>query len=180
VKLAIGLMIKRLGYIVRNKVRCRIFCLILLAIVPCRVWAWSAKVVDVARGELITVVRDGKKIEVLLYGIDCPEEKQPFSHEAQQFTAEMVFGKSIEVEQIREDKQGRIVAIVAIERRLLNEEIVKAGLGWVYSRSCNWPICETWKALQLRAKLDKQGLWSEPGPTAPWVFRRKRNRNTGG
>jgi endonuclease YncB( thermonuclease family) len=153
--------------------------LILLSIIPYRVWAWSGKVVGVASGELITVVRNGEPVTVLLYGIDCPEEQQPFSHEAQQFTAKMVLGKSAEIEQIREDKQGRIVAIVAVEKRLLNEELVKAGLGWVYSHSCNWPICETWKALQLRAKLDKRGLWQETEPTAPWVFRRKRKRNTG-
>jgi endonuclease YncB( thermonuclease family) len=153
--------------------------LILLTVIPCRGWAWSGKVVNVASGELITVVRNGELLKVVLYGIDCPEEEQPFSHEAKQFTAKMAMGKSAEIEQIREDKQGRIVAIVAVERRLLNEEIVKAGLGWVYGYSCNWPICETWKALQLRAKLDKRGLWQETEPTAPWVFRRKRSRDTG-
>ena len=153
--------------------------LILFTIIPCRVLAWSGKVVDVASGEVITVVRNGELVKVVLYGIDCPEEQQPFSHEAQKFTAKMVLGKNAEIEQIREDKQGKIVAIVAVERRLLNEEIVKAGLGWVHSHSCSWPICETWKALQLRAKLDKLGLWQETEPTAPWVFRRKRNTDIG-
>jgi len=163
----------------RIKVYRPILLLILLMILSSRAWAWSGTVIHVARGDQITVVRQGEPAQVVLYGIDCPEEEQPFSRQAQQFTANMVLGKNIEIEQIREDKQGRIVAIVAVERQLLNEEIVKAGLGWVYSHSCSWPICETWKALQLRAKLDKRGLWSEPEPTAPWVFRRRKNVNIG-
>ncbi len=151
--------------------------LVLFTIIPSLVWAWSGRVVDVATGETITVLRNGKNEKVMLYGIDCPEDGQPFSNEAKQFTSEMVFGKKVQVEQIREDRQGRIVAIVAVEKRLLNEEIVKAGFGWVYDRYCDWPICETWKALQLKAKLSKRGLWIDPSPVPPWEFRRKKKRD---
>jgi micrococcal nuclease len=130
--------------------------LVLYMIIPCPAWAWTGRVVDVAAGETITVLKNGKSVEVLLYGIDCPDEGQPFSNEAKQLTSKMVFGK------------------VSADKSLLNEELVKAGLAWVYNRYCHEVICETWKHYQLRAKIDERGFWSEPQPISPWKFRRKK------
>ena len=59
--------------------------------------AWSGKVIGVADGDTITVLRDKEQIRIRLYGIDCPERYQPFSKKAKQFTSDMVFGKDVEV-----------------------------------------------------------------------------------
>ena len=151
------------------------FCFaVLYMIMPCPAWAWTGRVVDVAAGETITVLKNGKSVEVLLYGIDCPEEGQPFSDQAIQFSSKMVLGKVVEVHRMDTDRHGRTVALVSVDKSLLNEELVKAGLAWVYNRYCHEVICETWKHYQLRAKIDKRGFWSEPQPISPWKFRRKR------
>ncbi len=151
------------------------FCFaVLYMIMPGPAWAWTGRVVDVAAGETITVLKNGKSVEVLLYGIDCPEEGQPFSDQAIQFTSKMVLGKVVEVHRMDTDRQGRIVALVSVDKSLLNEELVKAGLAWVYNRYCHEVICETWKHYQLGAKVDKRGFWSEPQPISPWKFRKKR------
>jgi micrococcal nuclease len=151
------------------------FCFVVLyMIMPWPAWAWTGRVVDVAAGETITVLKNGKSVEVLLYGIDCPEEGQPFSNQAIQFTSKMVLGKVVEVHRMDTDRQGRTLALVSVDKTLLNEELVKAGLAWVYNRYCHEVICETWKHYQLRAKIDKRGFWSEPQPISPWKFRRKR------
>ena len=143
-------------------------------ILPCRAWAWEGRVVDVAAGETITVLKNGESVDVLLYGIDCPEKGQSFSDQARQFTSEMVFDKVVEVYRMDTDRQGRTVALVAVDKTLLNEELVKAGLAWVHSIYCSEVICETWKYYQLRAKTGKRGLWSDPNPISPWVFRKKK------
>ncbi len=151
------------------------FCFaVLYMIMPCPAWAWTGRVVDVAAGETITVLKNGKSVEVLLYGIDCPDEGQPFSNEAKQLTSKMVFGKVVEVHRMDTDRHGRTVALVSVDKSLLNEELVKAGLAWVYNRYCHEVICETWKHYQLRAKIDERGFWSEPQPISPWKFRRKK------
>jgi len=103
-------------------------------------------------------------------------DRQPFSKKAKQFTSDMVFGKIIEINSIDTNRYGRTVALVAVDKQLLNEELVTAGFAWVYNYYCSEPICERWKNYQLRAKIDKLGLWSEPDPVPPWEFRRK-NRN---
>ena len=107
-----------------------------------------------------------------MYGIDCPEKRQPFGKTAKQFTSDMVFGKTVEVNRIDTDRYGRTVALVAMDERLLNEELVRAGLAWVYDRYCYESICDSWKNSQLRARLDKRGLWGDPGQVPPWEFRK--------
>jgi endonuclease YncB( thermonuclease family) len=97
--------------------------LILLLVLPCPAGAWSGKVVGVADGDTITVLRDRQPQKIRLYGIDCPEKRQPFGKRAKQFTSDMVFGKTVEVNRIDTDRYGRTVAFVAVDERLLNEEL---------------------------------------------------------
>jgi endonuclease YncB( thermonuclease family) len=142
---------------------------------PCLSWAWSGEVVGITDGYTITVLNSKtlKDVKIRLYGIDTPEKGQAFSKKARQFTSKMVYGKVVEIHRMDTDRYGRTVALVALDKQLLNEELVKAGLAWVYDRYCHEMICNTWKSFQLRAKLDKQGLWADPNPIPPWEFRRK-------
>ncbi len=143
---------------------------------PCPVWAWSGKVVGVSDGDTITVLRDKQPKKIRLYGIDCPEKRQSFGKKAKQFTSDMVFGKLVEVEPVTTDRYGRTVAFVQVENFLVNEELIKEGLGWLYVRYCKLPLCVEWQGLQLAAQADKRGLWGDSGNLPPWEFRRQRKR----
>ena len=143
-------------------------------VLPCPAWAWYGKVVGVADGDTITVLRDKQPQKIRLYGIDCPEKRQPFGNRAKQFTSDMVFGKAVEVDPVDTDRYGRTVAFVVVGNRLLNEELIRSGLAWVYDRYCYDSICDNWKNFQLRARLDKRGLWGDSGEIPPWEFRRRR------
>ncbi len=79
-----------------------------------------------------------------------------------------------EAEVMDTDRYGRTVAMIYADKTLLNEELVKAGLAWVYWKYCHHPICVSWENFQLRARFDKRGLWADPNPIPPWEFRRKR------
>jgi endonuclease YncB( thermonuclease family) len=137
-------------------------------------WAWSGEVIGVTDGDTIIVVRKGKQVRIGLYGIDTPEKGQPFGKKANQFTVNLVLGKRISIERMARDKHGREQALIFVGKTLVNEELVKAGLAWVHWKYCHLPICESWKNLQLRAKIDKRGFWGEPEPVPPWEFRRKK------
>ena len=150
--------------------------LIFLLTFPCLAFAWSGKVVGIADGDTITVLRDKEQVRIRLYGIDTPERGQAFGKKAKQFTSKMVFGKVVEVHRMDTDRYGRTVALVSADKQLLNKELVKAGLAWVYDRYCSEPICESWRNFQLRAKIDKRGLWADPDPIPPWEFRRKNRK----
>jgi micrococcal nuclease len=149
---------------------------LLLIIVPCHSWAWSGRVVGIADGDTITVLRDKEQVRIRLYGIVCPEKYQPFSKKARQFTAKMVHGKVVEVEPVDVDRYGRTVGLVTVFKRLVNEELVRAGLAWVYTHYCTQPICDRWKVLEQKAREAKRGLWADPHAIPPWEFRRQKRK----
>jgi micrococcal nuclease len=138
---------------------------------------WEGKVVGVADGDTITVLHEGKGEKVRLYGIDCPEKRQDFGQKARQFTSNMVFGKIVEVNTFDTDQYGRTVGTVIIGSQCTNEELIKAGFAWVYTRYCKQPFCIKWQNLENEAHKNKVGLWSMPNPTPPWEFRHRKKLN---
>ena len=127
--------------------------------------------VSVADGDTITILdASQKQTKIRLYGIDCPETRQPFGTKAKEFTSKAVFGKTVSVTVKDTDRYGRTVGIVWTERKTLNQSIVKVGLAWWYQY-----YAKDAKDLQLAeiyAKKAKLGVWSQPNPIAPWDWRR--------
>ena len=56
---------------------------------------FQGKVVGVADGDTITVLRDRQPVRIRLNGIDAPESGQPFGTRAKQFTSNLAFGKVV-------------------------------------------------------------------------------------
>jgi endonuclease YncB( thermonuclease family) len=60
--------------------------------------SFSARVVGVADGDTITVLRDAHaQIRIRLEGIDCPERGQAFGSRAKEFTSGLVFRREVSV-----------------------------------------------------------------------------------
>jgi len=135
---------------------------------------WSGKVVAVADGDTITVLRDKTEVKIRLHGVDAPEKAQPFGEKAKQHTSGLVFGKEVRVEVVTRDKYGRTVARVLYRpvrgaESCLNEELVKAGLAWWYRQ---YSLKDKKLAqLEEEAKKAKRGLWADASPTPPWEYR---------
>jgi endonuclease YncB( thermonuclease family) len=163
---------------VRRKILLPSFLISFLLAFPCISWAWSGEVVGITDGDTITVLNSKtlKDVKIRLYGIDCPEGGQAFSKKAKQFTSKMVYGKVVEVKVMATDRYGRTVALVAVNKQILNEELLKAGYAWVYYQYCHEMICHAWADYQFAAKLDKRGLWADPHAIPPWDFRRKKRK----
>ena len=162
-----------------NKKRWFIYLLLVCFLsLPIYAFSWSGEVVGITNGDTITVLNSKtlKDVKIRLYGIDCPEGSQAFSKRARQFTSKTVYGKVVEVKVMATDRYGRTVAMIYADKTLLNEELIKAGLAWVYWQYCHHPICETWKGFQIGARMDKRGLWSDPNRIPPWEYRRKKRK----
>ena len=161
-----------------KKRRTWISCLMLACLLslPLTAYAWSGEVVGITDGDTITVLNSKtlKDVKIRLYGIDCPEGEQAFSKRARQFTSKLVYGKVVEVEVMATDRYGRTVALVTVNKQILNEELLKAGYAWVYYKYCHELICHAWADYQFVAKLDKRGLWRDPNPIPPWELGGKR------
>jgi len=130
---------------------------------------FTGKVVGVADGDTLTVLRNGKPERVYLNGIDCPEKAQPFGLRAKNFTSGLAFGQIVTIKPTARDKQGRIFGDVVLpDGRLLQYELVKAGLAWWFSRR---EVDQRLRDLQEEARLAKRGLWVDPNPIPPWDWR---------
>ena len=68
------------------------------------------------------------------------------------------------------DRYGRMVALVRVGGTFVNEELIRQGLAWVFSRSCDRRICEEWKKMEAEARKAKQGLWSLAKPVTPTLM----------
>jgi len=156
-----------------NKIKLGRFFLYLISmlILPSLSFAWQGKVVGISDGDTITVLHNNTGEKVRLYGIDTPEKRQDFGNKAKQFTSNMVFGKSVEVESVTKDRYGRTVGLVYINDQCLNEELVRAGFAWVYIQYCKKAICSDWSRLEAATKANKIGLWSHSNQIPPWEFR---------
>jgi len=53
----------------------------------------------------------------------------------------LVFSKVVDVEPVTRDRYGRTVAFVRVGDTLVNEELIRQGLAWVFTRYCDRAIC---------------------------------------
>jgi endonuclease YncB( thermonuclease family) len=136
---------------------------------------WKGEVVGISDGDTIKVMQNGKAERVRLYGIDTPEMKQAFGKKAKQFTGEQVFRRTVKVVPMDTDRYGRTVALVYPSNwtTSLNEAIIKAGYAWVYRKYCRTDYCAKWMDMELKAKRERVGLWTDIDPVPPWEFRKK-------
>jgi endonuclease YncB( thermonuclease family) len=132
---------------------------------------FTGKVVGISDGDTIRVMRNGAAERVRLWGIDCPESKQPFGTRAKQLTGDLAFGQTVTVRVRDTARYGRIVAeVIRPDGRNLNHELVRAGLAWWYQQFARRD--NVLAALEQEARAAKRGLWTDPQPVPPWEWRR--------
>jgi len=137
---------------------------------PCYAEDFTGKVIDVLDGDSIIVAHDDVEEQVRLNGVDAPEKNQAYGRKAKDFTSHMVLGKAVTVKGYEVDRDGRIVGdVFIVDGTSLNHELVKVGLAWWF-----WKYSEdqTLRDLEMEARDAKRGLWRDPIPIPPWVFRK--------
>lgn len=135
----------------------------------------NGKVVSIQDGDTITVLQGSSTHRIRLQGIDCPEKGQAFGNVARQFTSDLAFGKKVKVKYEERDQYKRYLGTVYVGDRNLNKELLKAGLAWHYKEYSQDPVLA---GLEIKARLDKKGLWSDPRAIPPWEFRRSKREKT--
>lgn len=137
--------------------------------------------VRVLDGDSLRVQREKKIVEIRLYGIDCPEWGQDYGNKAKKFLKKKVYHKNVHVTVKDVDRYGRSVALVSGSAGLVNRELVRAGLAWMYPKYCQAePLCSELGNLQKKARFRKRGLWRSKHPISPWYWKwlKKRKSNT--
>jgi len=109
------------------------------------------------------------RARVRLIGADTPETVkpnhaiEPWGPEAAQFTQQFVAGGQVRLEFDRErlDKYGRFLAYVWVGDRMLNEQLIRAGLARAEPQYHYSPAMKTrFRRAEADAKSAERGIWS--------------------
>jgi endonuclease YncB( thermonuclease family) len=142
-----------------------------LWITPLAVAAFSGQVVSVLDGDTIEVLHNTHAERIRLNGIDCPEKGQAYGRRAKQTASELVFGKEVTLQTHGLDKYGRPIADVPLQDGTnVNHTLVKDGWCWWYRKYA--PGNVELEMLEKEAREAKKGLWVDPAPIPPWVYRK--------
>ena len=117
----------------------------------------------------------GEELRIRMYGMDAPEKSQDYGPESRQALEKLVAGKTLSIEVKNKDRYGRTVAIIYVDGKNINEEMVKTGNAWWYQEYAKNDT--QFEEYQQNAKQKKLGLFSRKGYIEPWVYRRNKKEN---
>ena len=130
----------------------------------------TAVVTDILDADIFQF--SGKKQQkIKLYGIDAPEDGQPFYQEAKDMLKKFTHKKKITAKIYSQDSDGTDMAVVFANGKNVNELMVTSGYAWVRRDSCEESFCDDWVESEEEAKSQGKGLWSDPGRIPPWVWK---------
>ncbi|MEW6721187.1 MAG: thermonuclease family protein [Thermodesulfobacteriota bacterium] len=138
-----------------------------------RAAAETAVVEEVIDGDTLRVVSGGSPATVRLIGIDAPERAHPFvgkeyfGDESAAYLSSLCLGKTVRMEKGAEesdryDRRLRYVFLPPPDGRLLNLEMLRAGMARAYTR---FPFSrrDEFTAAESRARRDGEGIWKDAG-----------------
>jgi endonuclease YncB( thermonuclease family) len=154
---------------------------ILAAIAPVNLFAANTlqgRVVGVSDGDSVTLLdAEQRPSKIRLAGIDAPEKAQAFGQKAKESLSELIYLKAVEVEWSKQDRYGRIVGKIRRDGMDISLEQVRRGMAWHYKQyQMEQPEEDRLAYTQAegQARDKRLGLWQDPHPTEPSIFRRKK------
>lgn len=139
----------------------------------------TGRVVQVSDGDTINILVDRQTHRVRLASIDAPETGhgsarpgQPFGEASRKNLATYVAGKTLTLICYEKDHYGRDVCDIPLEDTTANRLQVQSGMAWANQQGNGKYLRDhSLNALEKQAKSARAGLWAEPKPVAPWVWR---------
>ena len=161
------------------------FLLASFLLMPSVACGWPASVSAVHDGDTVQVrgLRDGVARSVRVYGVDCPELRQPFGPEARAVTETLLRGRVVQVipTASRRSYRREVAGVVLLDDMIvLQDALVSAGLAWVDNRFCRLAVCDLWRQHQADARMARRGLWAAENPVPPWQWRKIRRHARAG
>jgi len=141
----------------------------------------TATITRITDGDTVQAITpEGTKLKVRLYGIDAPETHkgkipgEPFGNDSRIYLASLVGQKSVRVEIRDIDRYRRMVAIIWLAERNVNQEMISAGMAEAYGEYLKQPYRAPFLQAEKEAKTQGKGIWSQGDRyERPSQFRRR-------
>ena len=128
----------------------------------------TAMITRITDGDTVQAITpEGTKLKVRLYGIDAPETSKgkipggPFGNASRDFLATLVSQKSVRVEIRDIDRYRRMVAILWLAERNVNQEMISDGMAEAYGEYLKQPYRAPFLQAEQEAKAQGKGIWSQ-------------------
>jgi endonuclease YncB( thermonuclease family) len=135
----------------------------------------TGRVVSVHDGDTLAVL-DATKVQhkIRLSGIDAPELGQPFGQASRQNLARLAFKRDARADCPKRDRYGRAVCRVLVDGRDVSLEQLRDGMAWHFKRYEHEQPAherELYGGTEDAARAQRNGLWRDREPVAPWAWR---------
>lgn len=138
----------------------------------------EVKVTKVFDGDTFEFQHEGQQYSVRLSGIDAPERSQDFSDQARQALRQWTANQLVRIDVLKIDNYKRLVSKVQLESGQYSGDVslrlLEQGLAWHFKRYVKDQAVEDRQIYALaeeKARSANLGLWANPSPLAPWIFR---------
>ena len=128
----------------------------------------TAKITKISDGDTVQAVTpEGTRLKVRLYGIDAPETPkgskpgEPFGNASRNYLASLVGQRSVRVEILDIDRYRRMVAVLWLGERNVNQEMISAGMAEAYVEYLKQPYRAPFIRAEQEAKANGRGIWSQ-------------------
>ena len=94
----------------------------------------------------------------------------------------MIYGKDVTITYQKIDQYGRLVGKILLDGKDVDLEQVKAGMAWHYKYYEDEQTPEDrqlYANVEKEARAERRGLWQDPNPMEPYLFRREEERRRG-
>ena len=136
----------------------------------------QCQVIGIQDGDTITcLLPEQITLRIRLDQIDAPEKGQPFGSAAKKHLSNKVFGKTVQLKPAGTDRYGRTLAEIYLDGSNINKEMVRDGYAWSYTQYVRDP---QYNSYQAQAQTNQRGLWADPAPVYPSLFRRSKRPAT--
>lgn len=139
-------------------------------------------VVGIVDGDTLDVLTaDKAQHRIRLHAIDAPERSQAYSQVSKQSLSDMVYGQRVTAECGKNDRFERPVCKVLIDGRDVGLAQIQRGLAWHfkrYEREQSAADRAAYAKAEEEARAARRGLWRDPEPVAPWVFRSAKQQSS--
>ena len=117
-----------------------------------------------------------RRVFFVLAGIDAPEKNQPWGEASTRELRRQIVGKHVVVGWYKRDRWMRLIGIVRLAGEDMNLHMVDRGLAWHYKQYADEQDPsdrDAYSAAEKAAQEARRGLWSDPEPVPPWVWRKR-------
>lgn len=143
-----------------------------LLLTPLFLFALDGKVISVTDGDTIKILTsERQQVKVRLYGIDAPEKKQPYGTAAKRYLADLIAGKTVQIEERGKDRYKRVLGIAYLGGRDVNEILVLNGYAWAFTK-----YSKIYESQEWQARSKGLGLWRDKNPIRPEIWRKNRQK----